>query len=131
MKLLRPALGFLTVMTLALTPAVSPVGPFVDEAQAAPCTPSENVVSGKQVLTFTNSTSCTWTPPEGVSKVDYLIVAGDYRMALHRDCSDLVGSGAWPDSHRALLVHQTKTPIGHTGASRLRGGKGPVLPSRH
>lgn len=88
MKLLRPALGFLTAMTLAFTPAVSPVGPFVDSAEATnpACSPTESTFVGGggigvegveyTVLQFTSVGTCDWNVPSGVSSVDYLIVAG-------------------------------------------------------
>lgn len=91
----RVILGFLTALTLALFPAVSPVGPFVIGAEAASnlgsgvCAQTVSSTAGNSaskitiastdycLLTFTGpQSSTTWDVPTGVTEVDYLIVAG-------------------------------------------------------
>lgn len=81
-------LGVFTVFLMALPPSLSPVGPGVSPAQAATVgsdgcaqTLTSNVgvgvtrVGADCVVSFTSGTN-TWTVPEGVTEIRYLVVGG-------------------------------------------------------
>lgn len=127
MKKLRFSLGFLTAMTLAFTPAVSPVGPLVMDASAAGCSTTSSSYSTYQVVKFTSTGSCTWTVPSGVSSVSYLVVAGGGgggggQASQHGGGGGGAGGALWGTTAVSSTVSVT-VGVGGTGGA-TSGGTG-------
>ena len=47
-----------------------------NSADASTCPSGWNLISGRCVRSFTATGSSTWTPPAGVTSIDYLVVGG-------------------------------------------------------
>jgi CshA-type fibril repeat protein len=76
-------------LVVALTAGLIGLAPRT--ASAAPaCSPSSTSIGNDTVLTFSNTSTCTWTVPAGVTSADVLVVAG--------------GGGGWADSDQGYRV---------------------------
>ena len=93
------------------------------------CSPSSQVTGGYTILTFTSTTTCSWSVPAGVSAADVLVVGGGGAGGAAHDNGAAGGGGAgyvYANSNESITGTIAVTVgSGGTGTTRVSGAASP------